>query len=464
MPVVHGVGPPSGFTSDLLRLCFSVYSDQELEQLGVFSYGRASPTVENQLMKLREGHLDEPILKSLPFGEWWSIAGDVAFEALTGSILKPLQFDTLTAVMRPKLEGGIVQSSGCGAYPNYFAKAAECFGPNPKKSDSAVVAWCTETALSVIRNFDNSGRLDFRDRRLWTRTLTRLAISQEPKVRMVFDVSYPINALAAMTHLPLIRQISSCANCSFLGCDMLLCHAEFLSDFGMGGGDKVFTSDIRAMDLNVNFKLSDEFNERLVKVFDINTSPFGDRTSTFLSAVNHAPIVYPDGSIQRYQYQHVQSGLIGIQPLESWLNLSVIIGGDLLYAKGQEERLLEIRKAKVLADDGVTCGCWHDTKLLTTCRQQAAQRLGLEIPLSKTNWGDLTSCKALGYGVSAHAASLPEGQLLAGLLWPERSYPITKGQLEDNVERRELIATRAHGYQLTARGHYEKFSQYFVSL
>ena len=132
----------------------------------------------------------------------------------------------------------------------------------------------------------------------------------------------------------------------------------------------------------------------------------------------------------------------------------------MLYSKRQEERALELRKAKVLADDSVTGGFWNDTKLLVRSRQEAARRLGFEIPADKVSWGDRQNCQALGYTVTPNSATLPEGQLLAGLLWPERSYPMTTGRLGDNVERCELIATRAHGYQLTPQGHYEKFSRF----
>lgn len=168
--VTHGVGPPSGFSSDVLRLAFTIYTDRELDDLGVFSYGRSIPTVDGQLAKLREGHVDEPTMGSAPFGEWWQLAGDIAFDALTGPITRLLCQDSLSAVLRPKPEG-IVQASGCGAYPSYFSKPSEGFGTAPKKSDSIVVAWCTETALSVIRNFNNSGRLDFRGRSTLTSLL-----------------------------------------------------------------------------------------------------------------------------------------------------------------------------------------------------------------------------------------------------------------------------------------------------
>ena len=62
--VTHGVGPPSGFSSDVLRLAFTIYTDRELDNLGVFSYGRRIPTVDGQLAKLREGHVDEPTMVS----------------------------------------------------------------------------------------------------------------------------------------------------------------------------------------------------------------------------------------------------------------------------------------------------------------------------------------------------------------------------------------------------------------
>ena len=52
--------------------------------------------------------------------------------------------------------------------------------------------------------------------------------SLEPKVRMVFDVAYPLNALSAMVHLPLIRQITSVPNCSFLGCEMLFAFPDLI--------------------------------------------------------------------------------------------------------------------------------------------------------------------------------------------------------------------------------------------
>lgn len=82
--VTHGVGPPSGFSSDVLRLAFTIYTDRELDDLGVFSYGRSIPTVDGQLAKLREGHVGEPTMRSALFGEWWQLAGDIAFDALTG--------------------------------------------------------------------------------------------------------------------------------------------------------------------------------------------------------------------------------------------------------------------------------------------------------------------------------------------------------------------------------------------
>ena len=176
VPIVHGVGRPRGFTSDMLRLLFSVYSDDEICNLEVLSYGRSSPTVEAQLAKLREGHLEEPDMKCAPFGEWWSLSADIAFDALVGHVSSPLKLDTLSAVLRPKPDG-IVQASGCGAFPNYFAKDSLGFSKSPKKSDPAVISWRTETSLDIIKNYNATGRLDFRDKILWTRTLTRLAIA-----------------------------------------------------------------------------------------------------------------------------------------------------------------------------------------------------------------------------------------------------------------------------------------------
>ena len=48
--------------------------------------------------------------------------------------------------------------------------------------------------------------------------------------------------------------------------------------------------------------------------------------------------------------------------------------------------------------------------------------------------------------MTAESATLPEGQPLAALLWPERVYPMTSGRIKQNTERNELIAARGHGY------------------
>ena len=133
-----------------------------------------------------------------------------------------------------------------------------------------------------------------------------------------------------------------------------------------------------------------------MSIVDLGSSPFGTKTASFLSSLNYAPIVYPDGSVYQHKYQHVQSGLIGIQPLESFLNLLIGIGGELLYGKRRETTDVGLPGMKVLADDGVEGGAWDVTL------------------------GDRRRCFALGYEVTPSYAWLPEGQLLAGLPWPER--------------------------------------------
>ena len=74
--------------------------------------------------------------------------------------------------------------------------------------------------------------------------MTRLAIGLDPKVRIVYDVAFPLNASSAMVHLPLIRRITSCSNCSFLGCDMLYAFPDFLADFSRASWSR-FDTDVR---------------------------------------------------------------------------------------------------------------------------------------------------------------------------------------------------------------------------
>ena len=86
----------------------------------------------------------------------------------------------------------------------------------------------------------------------------------------------------------------------------------------------------------------------------------------------------------------------------------------MLYSKRQEERALELRKAKVLADDSVTGGFWNDTKLLVRSRQEAARRLGFEIPADKVSWGDRQNCQALGLHCNPKLGDVARGPIVGG--------------------------------------------------
>lgn len=47
------------------------------------------------------------------------------------------------------------------------------------------------------------------------------------------------------------------------------------------------------------------------------------------------------------------------------------------------------------------------------------------------------------------SATLPEGQLLAALLWPERASLMTSGPIKQNTERNELIGSTRSWEQLS---------------
>lgn len=144
----------------------------------------------------------------------------------------------------PKEQGGISQPIGCGAFPNYFADASYGFGPNPKKSDEAVRLWCRETATILRERRSRSGAIQYQDKRTWTRSLYRCSLSKRPKVRIVNDYPYPLNALRAQFHLPVIERISSGRNCSFLA---LMCFTTFqiyAHDFAPTFGFEIQTHDV----------------------------------------------------------------------------------------------------------------------------------------------------------------------------------------------------------------------------
>ena len=70
---------------------------------------------------------------------------------------------------------------------------------------------------------------------------------------------------------------------------------------------------------------------------------------------------------------------------------------------------------KVLADDGVDGGAWDVTL------------------------GDRRRCFALGYEVTPSYARPPEGQLLAGLPWRERSYSYDNGPVLENDHQGTVV-------------------------
>ena len=137
-----------------------------------------------------------------------------------------------------------VQPTGCGACPNLFADESYNFGANPKKSDEPVKLWC------LLREQHNrTGALQYQDKRVWTRSLFRCSLSENPKLRIVTDFSYPLNAFRAQFNLPVIKRIERTRNYSFLGsvifCDCPGLRADFAPTFGF---DDIQTHDVSGMD------------------------------------------------------------------------------------------------------------------------------------------------------------------------------------------------------------------------
>ena len=83
----------------------------------------------------------------------------------------------------------------------------------------------------------------------------------------------------------------------------------------------------------VDFRFCRLFNKYVIKTFADEIASGKSLLKDplkFLNAADGAPIVYPNGEAYQYAHQHVQSGRVGIQPLETWMNLILGISGELL--------------------------------------------------------------------------------------------------------------------------------------
>ena len=374
----YGPGPTRYPLAELVNLASNVYHD-DLERIIESGYSRAVPTAESFEEAIRTTFFETPTLRSRDTSEIAQLADDLAFDYLFNGITKQsLLCDTVEQITRSKELGGIIQPMGCGAFPNYFGASGQ-FPLRFVKSDREVVIWAARASEALKTKFEYSGSIDMNDKQYWGRPLFRCALAQEPKVRLVIDYPLPANIPCASVHLPLLHAIHTNLNGSFYGTDVLWSWREVISDLLPSNGVKqILSHDIRGQDRFTSHLRMYAFNKQIVELFDRVSlhGALGRKPVQLLNALESLPIFTPFGWAYYHRFQALQSGRIGVQTVESFLNLKLSFHAELIYCK-KHSGLFGLRKLKVLADDGTEGGDWDSLNDFWWSKSASCKDIGL---------------------------------------------------------------------------------------
>ena len=352
------------------------------------------------------------------------------------------------------VQHGIASDGAAGYFPLTFRDDLGITG-TVNKLNGAVQEWALKEVDHLLHVADRCTTIDelenrMRDRQMQfsTRVLTRRAISESPKIRCVYDFSFPGNIVLAMFEksfyslLPDVHFMEHHANPLLAG---PVRQAQFSSQ-----GLVPFWFDISKMDKNVHFCVIRAFLDD--QAAHMSAPPDVVRKHRLVNEwlLTRSRVVTPEGDVYSRAFRLMLSGALMTQSLESWCTSIAIMRAA--YATEEQTGSNPCRCMGVLADDGLL-GLVNDQYAVHTFfnnLHDSLELLGFQFKDNVVYQGTESNFVDLGYRVKRGVPQLSEDKLVASLLCRER---FAHGE----SRRRAIQAARACSFSQLNRGIFPKF-------